>query len=609
MKKVKALGVVCGLFIVMVMFCMLYLWTATETKISYAKSGSLPAESVYAVEVSQTYVQFDEQGISPIFVEYGATNVQFPVPESDSGKEFQGWYYNGIMYADAEGQQVVAWDIQAEEVTLSAKWSVEKYTIKTTYGGKTYYYSVQSGWAADASYRVEYGAQLNGNDQLEEDFRKLEVIENKTLSKFTRNGADFKLRDKIPDLGASGEVVELTPCFEDETHRIYYDLNGGEAPEGFEEMQEFVSGTNITNALPILENDPDGHQFVGWRIKGCPENPELVGELIGNIMPDCTKAQGNGHIQLKAAWRYKIIYNLDGGRNASGNPTSYTFEDEIILKSPTRTNYDFKGWFTDSQYTQQCTEIKDKEEDIILYAKWEGKWFSINCHNVKFQYDTAYGGPSRYQYGVGIPKLSSVSFHIPYPDREAHCEFVCWCLDAALTKETTSISKYQTGTVNLYARWRYISPNCGRYADYTITDSGRFNQRWDEVPIGMTWGTPGYDALKAMGFKYFVLQIELTAWEVNDGYQYIFIYDGESKNANLLAEQKFEISSSSEKVLPVFTFIIDIEKLKNVDVLYVRYGASGNWSDTWHTNEFKAARQYVVCESDIKIMKNGSIMW
>lgn len=208
MKKVKALGVVCGLFIVMVMFCMLHLWTAAETKISYAESESSPSENVYAVNMSQTYVQFDEQGVSPMFVEYGATGVQFPVPESDGGKEFQGWYYNGIMYADAEGQQVVAWDIQAEEVTLSAKWSVEKYTIKTTYGGKTYYYSVQSGWAADASYRVEYGAQLNGFDQLEEDFRKLEIIENKALSKFTRSGNDFGLDSaSIPDLGADGEVI------------------------------------------------------------------------------------------------------------------------------------------------------------------------------------------------------------------------------------------------------------------------------------------------------------------------------------------------------------------------------------------------------------------
>ena len=574
-----------------------------DIKEVYAESSKLPEESVYSVEASQTYVQFEEQGISPIFVEYGATGVQFPVPKSDGGKEFQGWYYNGIMYADAEGRQVKAWDIQAEEVTLSAKWSVEKYTIKTTYGGNTYYYSVQSGWAADASYRVEYGARLNGFDQLEEDFRKLEIIKNKTLSKFTRDGNDFGLDNaSIPDLGANGEVVELTPHFEDEMHRIYYDLNGGEAPEEFDETEEFVSGSNLANALPILEEDSEGHQFVGWKIEECSENPELVGELIGSVMPDCTKAQGNGHIRLKAAWRYKITYNLYGGRNASGNPTSYTFEDEIILKSPTKTNYDFKGWFLDSQYTQQCTEIKDKEEDIVLYAKWEGKWFSINCHNVKFKYDTAYGGPSRYQYGVEL-ELYPIAFHIPYPDREAHCEFVCWCSDAALTKKVTSISKNQTGTVNLYARWRFDGLVCGRYADYTITDSGRFNQRWDEVPIGMTWETPGYDALKAMGFKYFVLQIELTAWEVNDGYQYIFIYDGESKNANLLADQKFEISSSSEKVL-TFTFIIDIEKLKDVDVIYVRYGASGNWSDTWHTNEFKASRQYVVCKHDIKKMES-----
>ena len=608
MKKTKVFGVGCVFFIVMAFF-VLYLWTAMGTITSYAKSNSVSEESVYSVEATQTYVQFNEQGVAPIFVEYGATNVQFPVPESGGGKEFQGWYYNGIRYADAEGKQVKAWDIQEEEVTLSAQWTVEKYTIKITYNGKTYYYSVQNGWATNASYRVEYGAQLRGFDQLEEDFRKLEIIENKCLARFTRNGNDFGLDSaSIPDLGANGEVVELVPCFEDETHRVYYDLNGGEGPEDFVGTQDFVSGEIIEKALPRLQNDLEGHQFFGWKIEECPDNPALVGELIGSIMPDCTKAQGNGHVRLKAAWRYKITYNLDKGQNASGNPTSYTFEDEIILKSPTKANYDFKGWFLDSQFTQQCTEIKDMEEDIVLYAKWEGKWFSINCYNVKFKSETAYRCPSQYQHGV-LFTLPRISFQTPYPDRQAHCEFISWCSDAALTHEITSISASRTGTVNIYARWRYVSPGGSRYSDYTITDSGRFNQRYDTVTIGMTWELPGYNALKAMGFKYLVLQIELTAWEVNDGYQYIFIYDGESKDAKLLADKKFEISSSSAKVLPVFTFIIDIEQLKNVDVLYVRYGASGNGSDTWHTNLFKYTTQYVVLQEDKKTMINGSITY
>ena len=606
MKKVKTFVLGISLLIAMII-CMVYLWTAMVTKTAYAESSVLLEENIDLPETSQTYVQFDEQGIAPIFVEYGATNVQFPVPESDGGKEFQGWYYNDILYVDAMGQQVKAWDIQEKEVTLSAKWSVEKYTIKTTYDGKTYYYSVQSGWTTDANYRVEYGTPLNGFDQIEEDFRKLEIIKNKKLSKFLRNGTDFKLESlSIPDLGINGEIIELTPHFENEIHRIYYDLNGGEVPEGYTGTQDIVSGSILSNLLLTLQKDLEGHQFVGWKIEECPENPELVGELIGSIMPDCTKAQGNGQVWLKAEWRYKITYNLNEGMNAPENPASYTFEDEITLKNPTRINYDFEGWYLDAGFTLQCSEIKNMEGDVVLYAKWEGKRFPINCHNVQFKNSTA-NGPAGYQYGVGLD-LQPIGFFIPYPEREAHCEFLYWCKDAELMNRIDRIEAYQTGTVDIYAKWRYIEPACGRNGDYKITDSGRFNQEFDEVAIGMKWGTPGYDALKQIGVKYLVLQIELTAWEVNDGYQYIFIYDGESKKANLLSEQKFEISSSSEKVLN-FTFVIDIEKIKNVDVLYVRYGASGNGSDTWHTNRFRATRQYVVSDADIKPMINGSIMY
>ena len=607
MKKVKAFGVGCGLLTVVAIFCMLYLWTVSETKTSYAESGSLPSESVYAVEASQTYVQFDEQGISPMFVEYGATNMQFPVPESDGGKEFQGWYYNNILYADAEGKQVKAWDIQAEEVTLSAKWSVEKYTIKTTYDGKTYYYSVQNGWDNNSSNYVECGMQLRDFEQHEEDFRKLEIIENKMLSKFTRNGADFKLGDKIPDLGANGEVIELTPCFEDETHRIYFDFAGGKAPEGFVEPQEFVSGEDITNELPVLQKDSEGRQFVGWKIKECTKNPELVGELIGTVMPDCTKAQGNDQMELQATWRYKIIYNLDGGINAPENPTSYTIEDEVVLKSPTKANYDFMGWYIDAEYTDECTEIKEREGDIVLYAKWNGPWYSINYFNVDLNGVIAYASPHRYLSGVGVPKLQAASYHIPYPERQAHYEFICWCSDPELTDVKTSISSSQTGTVNLYARWRYVEPSSGRSGTYTITDSGRFNQRYDTVSLGMTGETPGYETLKAMGFKYLVLQIEINAWEKNDGNCFIFIYDGAGENANLLADEEFWVEPSQS--VQSFKFVIDIEKLKNVDKLYVRYGASGNWADTWYVDEFKATEQYIVSEDDFKKMKNGSITY
>lgn len=51
-------------------------------------------------------------------------------------------------------------------------------------------------------------------------------------------------------------------------------------------------------------------------------------------------------ITLYAHWNtitYTISYNLDGG-SISGNPTSYTVEDTVVIPNPTKTQYRFIGW-------------------------------------------------------------------------------------------------------------------------------------------------------------------------------------------------------------------------------------------------------------------------
>lgn len=68
---------------------------------------------------------------------------------------------------------------------------------------------------------------------------------------------------------------------------------------------------------------------------------------------------------------YKITYNLSGGINNEANKASYTVNDRIELYDPSREGYDFDGWFTDSNFTNQITEIPlNTAQDITLYAKW-----------------------------------------------------------------------------------------------------------------------------------------------------------------------------------------------------------------------------------------------
>lgn len=68
---------------------------------------------------------------------------------------------------------------------------------------------------------------------------------------------------------------------------------------------------------------------------------------------------------------FAIIYSLNGGENASGNPSSYTYAtDAIILQAPTRKGYWFSGW-TDADGNAVTTIPKGSVGDITLTAKWK----------------------------------------------------------------------------------------------------------------------------------------------------------------------------------------------------------------------------------------------
>lgn len=68
---------------------------------------------------------------------------------------------------------------------------------------------------------------------------------------------------------------------------------------------------------------------------------------------------------------YKIYYNLNGGYNNPSNPSSYRAGTTTPLYNPTRPNYAFAGWYTNSGLTNQITSISSSQKgDITLYAKW-----------------------------------------------------------------------------------------------------------------------------------------------------------------------------------------------------------------------------------------------
>ena len=74
---------------------------------------------------------------------------------------------------------------------------------------------------------------------------------------------------------------------------------------------------------------------------------------------------------------YNITYNLDGGENAAGNPATYREDTAVTLLAPTRTNYDFGGWYDNSGFTGDPVTVipVGASGDKTFYAKWTRKTY------------------------------------------------------------------------------------------------------------------------------------------------------------------------------------------------------------------------------------------
>lgn len=128
------------------------------------------------------------------------------------------------------------------------------------------------------------------------------------------------------------------------------------------------------------ENDVAQTDSASWEEKTGKAEMQISDTENDGTSPDIStdKAMAAGDITaitLYAIWEkaseYKITYKLNKGKNNTANPKTYTSEDEIKFKKPTRSGYHFVGWYTDSKYKNQISVIeKGSEGSLTLYAKW-----------------------------------------------------------------------------------------------------------------------------------------------------------------------------------------------------------------------------------------------
>lgn len=154
------------------------------------------------------------------------------------------------------------------------------------------------------------------------------------------------------------------------------------AKQAQETSERTEAGEEIKPERDVMqeENDVAQTDSASWEEKTDKAEMQISDTENNGTSPDIStdKAIAAGDttaITLYAIWEkaseYKITYKLNKGKNNTANPKTYTSEDEIKFKKPTRSGYHFVGWYTDSKYKNQISLIeKGSEGSLTLYAKW-----------------------------------------------------------------------------------------------------------------------------------------------------------------------------------------------------------------------------------------------
>lgn len=154
------------------------------------------------------------------------------------------------------------------------------------------------------------------------------------------------------------------------------------AKQAHETSERTEAGEEIKPEKDVMQEENDVAQMdsASWEEKTDKAEMQISDTENDGTSPDIStdKAIAAGDttaITLYAIWEkaseYKITYKLNKGKNNTANPKTYTSEDEIKFKKPTRSGYHFVGWYTDSKYKNQISVIeKGSEGSLTLYAKW-----------------------------------------------------------------------------------------------------------------------------------------------------------------------------------------------------------------------------------------------
>ena len=502
----------------------------------FKEGTTVPADNVtYTAKwtVNQYTITFDTDGgteIAPITQDFG-TPITAPVEPSKTGYTFKGWSedipatmpakdvtikaswqinsykvafivdgvvksevtqeYGSVITApevqDKEGHTFAGWDpefkegatVPAENVTYTAKWTVNKYTI---------------------TFDTDGGIEMA---PITQDFGSAITVPGEP----TKEGHTFMGWDKEIPATMPAENITIKASWKINSYKVIFVVDGVEVSNVTQEY-----GTVITAPADPVKT---GHEFAGWS----PQFKE------GATVP-------GKDITYTAIWstnKYTITFDTDGGTEIASITQSYGTE-VTRPADPVKTGYTFMRWSEEVPATMPAT-------DMNIKAIWQ-----INSYKVVFVVDGVEVSNVTQEYGTVITAPKA-------PEKEGHT-FVGWNPEF---KEGTTVP---ADNVTYTAMW-----TVNKYTITFDTDGGS-----EIAPITQDYGTnitaPAAPLKEGHTFTGWDKEIPATmpatdmnikaTWQINS-YDVVFVVDGEEVS-RVTQEYGTPITAPAEPVKDGYIF-------------------------------------------------------
>ena len=278
--------------------------------------------------INQYTITFDTDGgtaIAPIMQDYNTAITNKPADPTKPGYTFGGW------------DKAIPDNMPAEDVTITAKWSINQYTITFDTDGGT----------AIAPIKQNYNTAIT-------------KPKDPTKPGYTFDGWNVEIPAFMP-----AADITIKANWKVNQYTITFDTDGGNAIDAI---------TLDYNSAIIAPENPtkEGYTFDYW--------------MVDNVKTDIPATMPAANITFKAKWttqKYTVTFNSNGGSAVADVKQEYNLTISAP-DAPTKEGHTFKGWFADDvTFAAPWTFSTDKvTKDITLYAKWD-----VNKYKLSFDTD------------------------------------------------------------------------------------------------------------------------------------------------------------------------------------------------------------------------------